>query len=123
VGKGTQVVVAMDGVAAADRVAALLSEAGIGLVRSDRAGEASAVIATGIHHGFVLPALRVAVLGEQEIAGRRRAHRRVTTAGDSSGAGYSDLKPGDFAWCTAATASVALRVWRPGVSATSCATT
>jgi len=96
VGKGTQVVVAMDGVAAADRVAAILSEAGIGLVRSDRAGEASAVIATGIHHGFVLPALRVAVLGEQEIAGRRRAHRRVTAAGDGSGAGYSDLKPGDF---------------------------
>jgi transcription-repair coupling factor (superfamily II helicase) len=54
------------------------------------------VIAAGIHHGFVIPALKVAVLGEQEIAGRRRAHRRVTAGGDASGAGYSDLKPGDF---------------------------
>ncbi|MBI5156956.1 MAG: DEAD/DEAH box helicase, partial [Acidimicrobiia bacterium] len=96
VGKGTQVVVAMDGTPAADRVAAVLSDAGIGLERTATVGERSAVIATGIHLGFVLPSLRVAVLGEQEIAGRRRAHRRVGAGGDGSATAYSDLKPGDF---------------------------
>ena len=96
VGKGGHVVVAMDGVAAADRVAAVLTDAGISLERTATVGERSAVIASGIHQGFVFPSLRLAVLGEQEIAGRRRAHRRVTAAADRSGAGYSDLKPGDF---------------------------
>ena len=96
VGKGTQVVVAMDGAAAADRVAAVLSEAGIGLERTATVGDRSAVISTGIHLGFVVPSLRVAVLGEQEIAGRRRAHRRVTAGADSAGTAYSDLKPGDY---------------------------
>jgi len=96
VGKGTQVVVAMDGAAAADRVTAVLSDAGIGLERIDQVGAGSAVIATGIHLGFVIPALRVAVLGEQEIAGRRRAHRRVSAGGDGAATAYSDLKPGDF---------------------------
>ncbi len=96
VGKGTQVVVAMDGAAAADRVSAVLSDAGIALLRGEHAAAGSAVIASGIHHGFVFPALGVAVLGEQEIAGRRRAHRRVTAGGDAGSAGFSDLKPGDF---------------------------
>ena len=96
VGKGTQVVVAMDGIAAADRVRSVLSDAGIALERTEQVGTASAVIATGIHHGFVVPGLRVAVLGEQEIAGRRRAHRRVSAGGDGAATAYSDLRPGDF---------------------------
>lgn len=93
---GTQVVVAMDGEAAADRVATVLGEAGVDLARGDRVGTGSAVVPTGIHKGFVLPALRVAVLGEQEIAGRRRAHRRSTGGSASSGTAYADLRPGDF---------------------------
>jgi transcription-repair coupling factor (superfamily II helicase) len=92
------VVVAMDGVGAADRVARVLAEAGLSLTRVDRLDQpASAVLPGGIHRGFVLPDLAVAVLGEQEVAGRRRAHRRTgprRAAQDTSG--YRDLTEGDY---------------------------
>ncbi len=94
---GSVVVVAMDGAPAADRVAGALAEQGLSLDRAAALTVAgSAVIPVGIHHGFVLPGLEVAVLGEQEIAGRRRAHRR---AGRSTAAGaqqYRDLTEGDY---------------------------
>ncbi|MEE9297910.1 MAG: transcription-repair coupling factor [Acidimicrobiia bacterium] len=94
---GTDVVIAMDGPAAADRVGRLLGEAGLALTRAEEAGSGGTIIATGIHRGFVIPELEVAVLGEHEIAGRRRAHRRVgvrRTAGTA--AVYGDLSEGDF---------------------------
>jgi len=91
-----QVVVAMDGAAAADRVARALAEEGMGLGRAAEADVASVVIPAGIHRGFVVPDLGVAVLGEQEIAGRRRAHRRVKAPTGPSAPGYGDLRPGDF---------------------------
>jgi len=93
---GVQVVVAMDGAVAADRVARALAEEGIGLSRADEAGTASAVIPSGIHRGFVVADLGVAVLGEQEIAGRRRAHRRVRPGTARAAPGYGDLRPGDY---------------------------
>jgi transcription-repair coupling factor (superfamily II helicase) len=53
------------------------------------------VLPTGIHHGFVTET--VAVLGEQEVAGRRRAHRRVgAPRGAGAAVGYADLSPGDY---------------------------
>ena len=67
-----------------------------------RAAAASAtesmVIATGIHHGFVAPDLGLAVLGEQEIAGRRRAHRRVppVATGSVGAAATPTCSPGDY---------------------------
>ena len=95
-GRGMRVVVAMDGPAAADRVARVLDEHGLHLPRHP-GGPESAVIETGIHRGFIAPDLGLAVLGEQEIAGRRRAHRRP---GHRGGAGpatpYGDLNPGDY---------------------------
>jgi len=96
--KGVDVVVAMDGEPAADRVARVLGEAGTGLPRKDRLDRAhSAVIAAGVHRGFILPELGVAVLGEQEIAGRRRAHRRVSRrAREIAAAVYRDLATGDY---------------------------
>ncbi len=92
---GLQVVVAMDGVAAANRVARGLADEGVALARADEAAAASVVIPAGIHRGFVAPDLGVAVVGEQEIAGRRRAHRRVKPQSAVS-PGYGDLRPGDF---------------------------
>ena len=93
---GVQVVVAMDGEAAADRVARGLAEEGVALRRATDVGTGSAVIPSGIHRGFVAPELGVAVLGEQEIAGRRRAHRRARTGAAPVAPGYGDLRPGDF---------------------------
>ncbi len=96
--RDVDVVVAMDGEPAADRVARLLGEAGLDLARRealDRPG--SAVLGTGIHRGFIAPQFGVAVLGEQEIAGRRRAHRRAgTRRAAAAGPGYHDLSTGDY---------------------------
>jgi len=91
-----EVVIAMDGVPAADRVARVLGEQGLDLPRVEVA-TGSGVVATGIHKGFVSPDLGVAVLGEQEIAGRRRAHRRSAPRRRSESAtAYGDLSPGDY---------------------------
>ena len=99
--RGFAAVLAMDGEPAAQRTARLLAEAGLSLRVRERmgAGDRSGIIAAGVHNGMVLPAARLAVLGEREIAGRRRAHRRP---GRRPGAGgpprlYQDLAAGDYA--------------------------
>ncbi|MDP8958853.1 MAG: transcription-repair coupling factor [Actinomycetota bacterium] len=97
-GRGIDVVVAMDGEAAADRVARVLAEAGLDLARRGALEQpGSAVLPVGIHQGFVLPPLRTAVLGEQEVAGRRRAHRRASRPRPPAEEDmYRDLSPGDY---------------------------
>lgn len=96
VARGLATVVAMDGDSAADRVARALAESGLALDRLDRLGNPrSAVVPVGIHHGFIAPEVGVAVLGEQEIAGRRRAHRRAGRSRSSPTQQFRDLSEGD----------------------------
>jgi transcription-repair coupling factor (superfamily II helicase) len=97
-GRGVDIVVAMDGSGAAERIARLLGQAGHGLqVRASLSNLESAVLGEGIHHGFVSPQLGFGVVGEREIAGRRRAHRRSRRApAEDLGEAYRDLAPGDF---------------------------
>ncbi len=93
-----QVIIAMDGEAAADRVVRVLGEEGLALERrTEVLGRQTGVIAEGIHHGFVLPQLGLAVLGEEEIAGRRRSHRRsVPSRAIDTREAFRDLAPGDY---------------------------
>jgi transcription-repair coupling factor (superfamily II helicase) len=94
--RGVDVVIAMDGDAAADRVARLLGEAGHPTPKLDALDEVQpAVLPVGIHRGFVADWLGVGVVGEQEIAGRRRSHRRYRARRGEIGEGYRDLRPGD----------------------------
>jgi transcription-repair coupling factor (superfamily II helicase) len=96
--KDVTVVVAMDGEPAAARVAGALAEEGTGLpVLAELDEVRPAVLATGIHQGFIAPDLGVGVVGEQEVAGRRRSHRRARprSAGAAVGDAYRDLEPGD----------------------------
>ncbi len=97
-GRGVSVTIAMDGVHAANRVATRLAESGVDLPRRESLnGASSAVLASGIHHGFHLPVLSVAVFGEQQLAGRRRSHRRARERRRAdTDVGYQDLVPGDF---------------------------
>jgi transcription-repair coupling factor (superfamily II helicase) len=96
-GREVTTVIAMDGEAAADRVARALTEAGLSLDRAESLDRArSAIVSTGIHKGFVAPSLRVAVLGEQEIAGRRRAHRKSGRSRSQAPQQYRDLTEGDY---------------------------
>ena len=95
--RGIQTVIAMDGDAAADRVAQTLSEHGLALERLDSLpNRRSAILPVGIHRGFVLSDLGTAVLGEQEIAGRRRAHRKSGRTSSPGPDQYRDLAEGDF---------------------------
>ncbi len=90
-------VVAMDGETAADRVALTLGEQGLALDRLDRlTNPRSAVVPIGIHKGFIAADLGAAVLGEQEIAGRRRAHRKVGRTRSDARQQYQDLTEGDY---------------------------
>ena len=90
------VVVAMDGETAADRVAGALADQGLAIDRLDAlANLGSAIVPVGIHKGFVAPDFGVAVLGEQEIAGRRRAHRRPGRIPSPPRQQYQDLTEGD----------------------------
>ena len=96
-GRGIDTVVAMDGEPAADRVARALIDEGLELPRLDSLSSArSAILPVGIHKGFVAPGVGVAVLGEQEIAGRRRAHRKIGRARSVPAPQYRDLTEGDY---------------------------
>jgi transcription-repair coupling factor (superfamily II helicase) len=96
-GRGITAVIAMDGEAAGDRVARTLAEEGLALDRLDvLTNQRSAVIPIGVHKGFVAPDLGVAVLGEREIAGRRRAHRKSGRARSQTPQQYRDLTEGDY---------------------------
>jgi transcription-repair coupling factor (superfamily II helicase) len=95
--RGMATVVAMDGAAAADRVAKALAENGLAMDRLDSlVNPRPAIVPVGIHRGFVAPGLGVAVLGEQEIAGRRRAHRRTGRSRAELAHQYRDLAEGDY---------------------------
>lgn len=92
------IIVAMDGRSAADRVAGLLAESGAGLpVVESLVAVESAVLPSGINNGFVFPSLGLGVVGEREVAGRRHSHRTVRRGrGERHDEAYRDLTPGDF---------------------------
>ncbi|HEU4320187.1 MAG TPA: transcription-repair coupling factor [Acidimicrobiia bacterium] len=95
--RGITTLVAMDGEAAADRVARTLGEEGLAMERrANLTTTSSAIIPIGIHRGFVASELGVAVLGEQEIAGRRRAHRKSGRSRSQPSQQYRDLTEGDY---------------------------
>ena len=96
--RGVDLVIAMDGAPAAERVADVLAEAGAGLpVASTLETLAPTVMPIGIHQGFVFPAIGAGVVGEREVAGRRRSHRSARAGrGQRSDEAYRDLAGGDF---------------------------
>lgn len=95
--RGIATVIAMDGEPAADRVASVIAEHGLVLERLDGLqSPRSAIVPIGIHKGFVAPGIGAAVLGEQEIAGRRRAHRRTGRQRTEAPQQYRDLTEGDY---------------------------
>lgn len=96
--RDVSIVVAMDGEGAARRVSGLLSEAGADLPVVDTlTAIAPAVTPIGIHAGFVLPSAGFGVVGEQEVAGRRRAHRKLGKGTRKAQPdAYRDLNEGDY---------------------------
>lgn len=97
-GRDVSIVIAMDGAAAANRVSNLLADAGADLPVVDSLDDVEpAITSIGIHSGFVLPAAGFGVVGEQDVAGRRRAHRKLGRGTRKAQPdAYRDLNEGDF---------------------------
>ena len=97
---GYRVVVCADGRGTADRM--LRSFADGGLVVSEPA-DGSELVKAGarlavapLERGFILPAIKLAVLAETDVSGRRRSHRRARPRKRQTEGFFDDLKPGDY---------------------------
>jgi len=96
---GYQVVVAADGAGSAPRIEAFVSEHDVQLsiVSADELGDNNAIVVAPLLQGCVLPDVKLAVLAETEITGRRRAHRPRRRRRAADGLAVSDdLKPGSY---------------------------
>ena len=99
---GYRIVVAADGSGSADRIVTLLGDQGLLFEfderrRSDLTAPGGRVVVAPIERGFLLPAVKLAVLGEADVTGRRRAHRRARPRRAAAAQGYfDDLRTGDF---------------------------
>lgn len=100
---GYRVVIAADGAGSAARMTASLGDAGVGLTLHDaedsstdltRAG--GHVVVASLDRGVVLPEIKLAVLAESDVTGRRRSHRAARTRPKRESAGFFDtLQAGD----------------------------
>jgi transcription-repair coupling factor (superfamily II helicase) len=102
---GFRVVVAADGTGSAGRVAQLLAEQGVHTrydepsprrPQPDVTLPGAHVVVAPIERGFILPSVKLAVLAESDVTGRRRAHRRARPRKQAAQGYFDDLKPGDY---------------------------
>ena len=99
-GSGWSVVVCAEGAGSASRIAQAFRDGGLvaPLVapgeRVDRPG--LRVVVQPLERGFVYPALRLAVLAESDVTGRRRAHRPARPRARSVETFFDDMKAGDY---------------------------
>jgi transcription-repair coupling factor (superfamily II helicase) len=100
VGDGYRVVVAADGDGSARRIAAAFADHGLHVpVVDDPNGlttPGARIVVQQLERGVVLPAAKLAVLGESDVTGRHRAHRRARPRPRDAGRFFDDLKPGDY---------------------------
>jgi transcription-repair coupling factor (superfamily II helicase) len=94
-GKGYRVVVAADGQGSAARLADTFRDNGVDLPISGDAGK-SGIVVEPLERGFILPDIKLAVLVESDITGRRRAHRRPRPRRTDAAGFFDDLNPGDY---------------------------
>ena len=121
-----RVVIAADGVGSADRLASLMSDAGLafsvlttGTTSStssststgtstgtttppdvaeppDLTGGGGVIVVAPLHRSFTIPSARLAVIAEADITGRRRAHRQPRKRARGSTTTFEDLQPGNY---------------------------
>ena len=102
VGEGFTVVIAADGVGSAQRLVEVFRKEGVtvrdqsSVATPDLVGGGASVVVAPLHHGFTLPASRLAVIAETDLTGRRRTHRRPRPRARESVSVFQDLKPGDY---------------------------
>ncbi|HEU5084683.1 MAG TPA: transcription-repair coupling factor [Acidimicrobiales bacterium] len=82
---GYRIVVAADGEGSAARMRELLSDAGVG-------GE---IVVQPVERGCILPGVRLALLAEADLTGRRRSHRKARPRRRDAQKFFDDLQVGD----------------------------
>ena len=92
--EGYRVVLAADGAGSARRLADLLHEDGVDVERDTVAAGTIGVVVAPLDRGVVLAGAKVALIGEADLTGRRRVHRRARGAQRSVDL-YEDLALGD----------------------------
>ncbi|MEJ5256296.1 MAG: transcription-repair coupling factor [Acidimicrobiales bacterium] len=99
--EGFRVVIGADGSGSAARIRDLLAQQGLE-VELDEAGTTNLaqpggrIVVAPLERGFILPRIRLAVLSESDVTGRRRAHRRSRPRPRGAQGFFDDLKPGDY---------------------------
>ena len=99
---GHRIVVGADGAGSADRIVSLLGDQGLLFEfderrRSDLTAPGGRIVVAPLERGFVLSEVKLAVLAESDVTGRRRAHRRARPRRAAAAQGYfDDLRTGDF---------------------------
>ncbi len=99
--EGYRVIVAADGTGSGARLADLLRDAGIELPfvpdgTVDLTKPGGRIVVAPLHAGVVLPNLKLAILSEADITGRRRAHRAPRPRRREAASVFEDLRPGDY---------------------------
>jgi len=84
-GDGYRIVVAADGEGSAARLRSLLATHGL----------SPTIDVTPLERGCILPAIKLAVVAEQDLTGRRRAHRAARRPRRDAQGFFDDLKVGD----------------------------
>ncbi len=99
--EGFRIVVGADGAGSADRIVTLLGDQGLHFARTTgrlvAGGSGGEVIVAPLERGAVMSSLKIAVLAESDVTGRRRAHRRARPRPQRDTQGFfDDLRPGDY---------------------------
>ncbi len=99
---GYRVVICADGRGTAARLSTSLNDAGL-VAPFDEDGSSDLtkpgvhVVVEPLERGFVLASIKLAVLAESDVTGRRRAHRRARPRNRRGSEGFfDDLKPGNY---------------------------
>jgi transcription-repair coupling factor (superfamily II helicase) len=100
-GDGYRVIVCAEGKGTGARITSSLNEGGLTVpfiednTTADLTAAGARVVVQPLERGFVLPSVKLAVLSESDVTGRRRAHRRARPRRGVEGF-FDDLKPGDY---------------------------
>src|SRR5262249_48871548 len=98
---GYRVNVCAEGKGTGARITAGLNENGLDVAfdetdQADLARPGLRVVVQPLERGFVLPSIKLAVLAESDVTGRRRAHRPPRSRRRASEGFFEDLQPGDY---------------------------
>jgi transcription-repair coupling factor (superfamily II helicase) len=96
-----RIVVAADGAGSAERLAQSFRDENIAMrvvegEDADLTAPGGHMVVAPIERGVVLPELKLAVLGEADFTGRRRAHRKARPRRRDTAGFFEDLAPGNY---------------------------